>query len=59
VLASRDEKYRLKLFYKISIFHRIDTYCVINYDIKDIFTLKAVLIKPFTVLVKGKNEILK
>ena len=30
-------------------FHRIDTYCIINYDIKYIFTLKAVLIKAFLV----------
>jgi len=28
-------------------FHRIDIYCIINYDIKLIFTLKAVLIKAF------------
>ena len=47
---------------KISILHRIDTYCIINYDIKYIFTLKAVLIKAFfneTFLVKGKSEIIK
>ena len=43
-------------------FYRFDTYCIINYDIKYIFTLKAVLIKAFfneTFLVKGKSEILK
>ena len=35
-------------FLKIYIYvHGIDTYCVINYDIKYIFTLKAVLIKAF------------
>ena len=39
-------------------FHRNDTYCIIiNNNIEDIFTLKAVLIKAF--LVKGKSEILK
>ena len=32
---------------KYLYFHRIDTYCIINYDIKYIFTLKAVLIKAF------------
>ena len=38
--------------------HRNDTYCIIiNNDIKDIFTLKAVLIKDF--LVKGKSDIFK
>ena len=38
--------------------HRNDTYCIIiNNNIEDIFTLKAVLIKAF--LVKGKSEILK
>jgi len=43
-------------------FHRIDIYCIVNYDIKYIFTLKAVLIKALfheTFLVKGKSEILK
>ena len=43
-------------------FHRIDTCCIINYDIKHIFTLKAVLIKGFfneNFLVKGKSKILK
>ena len=43
-------------------FHRIDTYCIVKYDIKYIFTLRAVLIKAFfneTFLVKGKREILK
>ena len=43
-------------------FHRIDKYCIINCDIKYIFTLKAVLIKAFfneTFLVNGKSEILK
>ena len=47
---------------KYLCFHRIDTYCIINYDIKYIFTLKAVLIKAFfneTFLVKGKSEIIK
>ena len=47
---------------KYLYFRRIDTYCIINYDIKYIFTLKAVLIKAFfneTFLVKGKSEILK
>ena len=42
-------------------FHRIDTYCIVKYDIKYIFTLRAVLIKAFfneTFLVKGKSEIL-
>ena len=42
--------------------HWIDTYCIINYDIKYIFTLKAVLIKALfneTFLEKGKSEILK
>ena len=42
-------------------FHRIDTHCIINYDIKYKFTLKAVLIKAFLMkffLVKGKSEIL-
>ena len=46
----------------ISIFYRIDKYCVINYIIKYIFTLKAVLIKTIfyeTFLVKVKSEILK
>ena len=33
-------------------FHRIDKYCIINCDIKYIFTLKAILIN-------GKSEILK
>ena len=33
---------------KISILIHIDTFCIIlNNDIKDIFTLKAVLIKAF------------
>ena len=43
-------------------FNRIDTYCMIKYVIKYIFTLKAVLIKAFyneTFLGKGKSEILK
>ena len=46
---------------KYLYFHRFDTYCIINYDIKYIFTLKAVLIKAFlkTFLDKGKSEILK
>ena len=47
---------------KYLYFHRIDTYCIVNYYIKYIFTLKAVLIKAFyneTFLVKGKREILK
>jgi len=47
---------------KLSIyFHRIDTYCIINYNIKYIFTRKAVLIKAFiseTFLVKGKVRFL-
>ena len=52
------EKFLKKYLY----FHRIDTYCIVNYYIKYIFTLKAVLIKAFyneTFLVKGKREILK
>ena len=33
---------------KYLYFHRIDTYCITNYNIKYIFTLKAaVLIKAF------------
>ena len=33
---------------KYPYFHRNETYyIIINYDIKDIFTLKAVLIKAF------------
>ena len=36
-------------------FHRIDTYFIMNNDIKYIFTLKAKLIKAF--LVKGKSDI--
>ena len=44
-------------------FHRIDTYCIVKYDIKYIFTLRAlaVLIKAFfneTFLVKDNCEIL-
>ena len=35
----------------------IDTYCIMNNDIKYMFTLKAKLIKAF--LVKGKSDILK
>ena len=53
-----DGKFAKKYLY----FHRIDTYCIINYDIKYIFTLKAILIKAFfieTFFVKGKSEILK
>jgi len=44
---------------KYLYFHRIDTYCIINYDIKYIFTLQAVLNKAFsneTFLVKGKSQ---
>ena len=48
---------------KYLYFHRNNTYSkIINNDIKDIFTLKAVLIKVFfdeTFSVKGKSEILK
>ena len=39
-------------------FNRIDTYCIIKYYSKYIFTLKAVLIKAFyneTFLVKGNS----
>jgi len=32
---------------KYLYFNRIDTYCIINYDIKYISTLKAALIKAF------------
>ena len=58
------EKMRLKRFLKKYLyFQRNDTYCKIkNNYIRDIFTLKAVLIKAFynkTFLVKGKREILK
>ena len=51
------ETFLKNIFY----FHRIDTYCIINNDIKYIFRLKAVLIKAFlkTFLDKGKSEILK
>ena len=48
---------------KYLYFHRSDTYCIIiNNDIKDIFTMKAVfidLIFDEVFLVKGKSEILK
>ena len=47
---------------KYLYFHRIDTYFFINYNIKYIFTLKAVPIKAFLLklfLDKGKSETLK
>ena len=34
---------------KYLYFYLIDKYCIINYDIKYIFTLKAALIKAFSV----------
>ena len=48
----------MEMFLKTYLyFRRINTYCIIKYGIKYIFTLKPVLIKAFfneTFLVKGK-----
>ena len=62
-MKNRDRNVSKKYLY----FHRIDTYCFINYDIKYIFTIIHDIytegsVKAFfneTLLVQGKSEILK
>ena len=61
-MKNRDGTFLEKYLY----FHRIDTYCFINYDIKYIFTIIHDIytegsVKAFfneTLLVQGKSEIL-